>query len=171
MYKPVEALEQSFLRTKADRLRQLPEGGRAEGQFLEQHPVRRRQGRGGLSAPAVHPARDDRFDYTKPVDGSDPATDWKGLHALSEAPHVKNPPNGWLMNTNNWPYSAAGPYSPKQADFPRYMDSVGETPRGVHATRVLSARKDFTLPTLIEAAYDPYLTAFADLIPTLVEGL
>ncbi len=28
------------------RLRQLPEGGRAEGQFLEQHPVRRRQGRG-----------------------------------------------------------------------------------------------------------------------------
>jgi acyl-homoserine-lactone acylase len=47
------------------------------------------------------------------------------------------------------------------------MDSVGETPRGVHATRVLSARKDFTLPTLIQAAYDPYLTAFADLIPTL----
>jgi acyl-homoserine-lactone acylase len=50
------------------------------------------------------------------------------------------------------------------------MDSVGETPRGVHATRVLSARKDFTLPTLIEAAYDPYLTAFADLIPTLVKA-
>ncbi|MBO9557861.1 MAG: penicillin acylase family protein, partial [Caulobacter sp.] len=67
-------------------------------------------------------------------------------------------------------YSAAGPYSPKQADYPRYMDSVGETPRGVHATRVLSARKDFTLPTLIQAAYDPYLTAFADLIPTLAKA-
>ena len=47
------------------------------------------------------------------------------------------------------------------------MDSIGETPRGVHATRVLSARKDFTLPTLVQAAYDPYLTAFADLVPTL----
>ena len=49
------------------------------------------------------PRRDDRFDYTKPVDGSDPATDWQGLHALDEAPHVLDPANGWVMNTNNWP--------------------------------------------------------------------
>ena len=64
--------------------------------------------------PQFIPRRDDRFDYTRPVDGADPATDWHGLHALNELPHVLNPPGGWIMNTNNWPYSAAGTDSPKR---------------------------------------------------------
>ena len=71
------------------------------------------------------------------------------------------------MNTNNWPWTAAGADSPKAADFPRYMDQWGENPRGPHAQRVLGARRDFTPETLISAAFDPYLTAFARLIPAL----
>src|SRR5207253_4992583 len=118
--------------------------------------------------PQFIPVRDNRFDYDKPVDGSDPATDWRGLHALTGAPHLLNPANGWIQNTNNWPYSAAGPNSPKAADYPRYMDTAGESPRGLHAQRVLSARKDFTVETLRQAAYDPYMPAFAELIPGLV---
>jgi acyl-homoserine-lactone acylase len=35
---------------------------------------------------------------------------------------------------------------------------------------VLQDRKDFTLESLRAAAYDPYLTAFAQLIPTLLEA-
>jgi acyl-homoserine-lactone acylase len=120
--------------------------------------------------PQFIPRRDDRFDYTQPVDGSDPATDWQGLHALEEAPHLLNPPNGWIMNTNDWPYSAAGEQSPKQADYPRYMDTAGENPRGIHATMLLRDRQDFTLSTLNEAAYDSYLPAFARLIPALLSA-
>jgi acyl-homoserine-lactone acylase len=48
------------------------------------------------------------------------------------------------------------------------MDTAGENPRGVHAARLLAGRKDFTLSSLQTAAYDPYLPAFARLIPTLV---
>ncbi|CAN5261077.1 penicillin acylase family protein [soil metagenome] len=170
MYRPVEALEQSFLRTKATDYKSFLKVAELKANSSNNTLFADDRGEVAYLHPQFIPKRDDRFDYTKPVDGADPATDWRGLHALSEAPRVKNPPNGWLMNTNNWPYSAAGPYSPKQGDFPRYMDTVGETPRGIHATRVLSARKDFTLPTLIAAAYDPYLTAFADLIPTLAKA-
>jgi len=118
--------------------------------------------------PQFIPRRDDRFDYTKPVDGSDPATDWKGLLPLDAAPHLLNPPNGWIFNTNDWPYSAAGPYSPKQADYPRYMDSFGENPRGIHATGLLTGQRDFTLASLISNAFDSYLPAFARQIPILV---
>lgn len=118
--------------------------------------------------PQFIPRRDERFDYTQPVDGADPATDWQGLHALEEAPHLLNPPNGWIMNTNDWPYSAAGSASPKQENYPRYMDTAGENPRGIHATMVLKDKKDFTLSSLNAAAYDSYLPAFARLIPTLV---
>jgi len=167
MYRPVEALEQSFLRTKATDYAGFMKVAELKANSSNNTLFADDTGEVAYLHPQFIPRRDDRFDYTKPVDGSDPAADWKGLHALDEAPHLLNPPNGWLMNTNNWPYSAAGPYSPKRADYPRYMDTVGETPRGVHATRVLSGRKDFTPQTLIAAAYDPYLTAFADLIPTL----
>ena len=69
--------------------------------------------------PQFVPRRDNRFDYEKPVDGSDPATDWRGEHALSELPSVLRPTNGWVVNTNNWPFSAAGTYSPRPQDFPQ----------------------------------------------------
>ena len=99
--------------------------------------------------PQFMPIRDDRFDYRKPVDGSDPATDWHGLHSLDSMPQAVNPKNGWAFNTNNWPWTAAGADSPKAADFPRYLDQVGENPRGPQAIRVLTARDDFTPQTLI----------------------
>jgi acyl-homoserine-lactone acylase len=72
------------------------------------------------------------------------------------------------MNTNDWPYSAAGPDSPKREEFPRYMDRFGENPRGVHATLLLQNQHAFTPHTLERAAYDSYLPAFARLIPVLL---
>ena len=37
------------------------------------------------------PVRDTVFDYTKAVDGSNPATDWKGLHTVDENILLLNP--------------------------------------------------------------------------------
>lgn len=168
MHRPIEALQQSYLRTKV----------RDHDSFLEVAELKANSSNNTIFAddkgnvayhhPHFIPVRDDRFDYTRPVDGSDPRTDWRGLHALSEAPRVLNPPNGWIQNTNNWPYSAAGPQSPKPGDFPRYMDTFGETPRGLQAVRVLQQKRRLTLEGLRDAAYDSYQPAFARLIPGLV---
>jgi acyl-homoserine-lactone acylase len=168
MNKPVAALEQSFLRTKATDLKSFMKVAELKANSSNNTLFADSKGEIAYLHPQFIPVRDDRFDYTKPVDGSDPATDWKGLHALKDAPHVVNPPNGWTFNTNNWPYTAAGPYSPKKADYPKYMDTFGENPRGLHAELVLKDAKNLTLGGLIDKAYDPYLTAFARLIPTLV---
>ncbi len=116
------------------------------------------------------PRRDTRFDWSKPVDGSDPATDWHGLLSIDQSPHLLNPPNGWLFNSNNAPWSAAGAYSPKKADFPAYVDMGSESARGLHAIRVLRDKTDFTLESLISAAYDSYLTAFERMMPPLIEA-
>jgi acyl-homoserine-lactone acylase len=89
---------------------------------------------------------------------------------VEESPHLLNPATGWLYNTNNWPYSAAGPNSPRKADYPAYMERGGENARGLHAIRVLQNKKDLTLGSLIEAAYDSYLTAFEPLIPSLLRA-
>lgn len=113
------------------------------------------------------PKRDARFDWERPVDGSNPATEWQGLHTVDESPLIKDPANGWLQNTNNWPYSAIGAGSPKPTDYPKYMDYFGENPRGIHAVRVLENRTNMTLDSLIAAAYDNELTAFETLLPVL----
>ncbi|HWU79417.1 MAG TPA: penicillin acylase family protein, partial [Caulobacter sp.] len=167
MNKPMAALEQSFLRTKATDYASFMKVAQLKANSSNNTLFADSKGEIAYLHPQFIPVRDDRFDYTKPVDGSDPATDWKGLHALKDAPHVLNPPNGWAFNTNNWPYTAAGPYSPRKADYPKYMDSAGENPRGIHADLVLKDARNLTLGGLIDKAYDPYLTAFARLIPTL----
>src|SRR6266571_4592041 len=114
--------------------------------------------------------RDTKFDWTKPVDGSDPATEWHGLLSVDESPKLLNPASGWLYNSNNWPWSAAGPSSPKKSDYPSYVDSGSESARGLHAIRILQNKKDFTPDGLVAAAYDSYLTWFEKPIPALVKA-
>jgi acyl-homoserine-lactone acylase len=63
--------------------------------------------------------------------------------------------------------SAAGPYSPRRERYPKYMWELPENPRGVHAVRVLTGRRGFTLDSLIRVAYDPDLPAFDALVPAL----
>jgi acyl-homoserine-lactone acylase len=168
MNKPLEALQQSWLRTTANDYASYMKVAELKANSSNNTIYADDKGNIAYLHPQFIPRRDNRFDYTKPVDGSDPATDWQGLLPLDKAPHLFNPPTGWIFNTNDWPYSAAGPDSPKQADFPRYMDAVGENPRGLHATRVLTGRRDLTLASLIDVAFDPYLPAFARQLPILI---
>jgi acyl-homoserine-lactone acylase len=168
MQKPVEALSQSFLRTKARSLAAYEKVMALHANSSNNTVYADADGHIAYFHPQFMPRRDDRFDWTGPVDGSDPATEWHGVHGIEDSPHVIDPPNGWIQNTNDWPYSAAGRYSPKRERFPRYMDDAGESPRGLHAIRVLQDRKDFTPERLRDAAYDSYLTAFAQLVPPLL---
>ncbi|HEY5101557.1 MAG TPA: penicillin acylase family protein, partial [Steroidobacteraceae bacterium] len=170
MQKPIEQLSQSFLLTKAENYASFMQVMQLRANSTNNTIFADADGDIAYLHPQFIPRRDDRFDYTGPVDGSDPATDWHGLHALEEAPHLLNPPNGWIMNTNDWPYSAAGEESPKRDLYPRYMDTVGENPRGIHATLLLHDRQDFSAASLTAAAFDSYLPAFARLVPTLVQA-
>jgi acyl-homoserine-lactone acylase len=114
------------------------------------------------------PKRDTSFDFTHPVDGSNPATEWQGPHVIADTITLLNPRNGWLFNSNNWPFSAAGDQSPKRENYPRYMWTKGENPRGPHAVEVLSKLHNATLQSLIAAGYDGHLTAFDVLLPPLI---
>jgi acyl-homoserine-lactone acylase len=168
MNKPLEALQQSWLRTRANDYAAYMKVAELKANSSNNTIYADDKGNIAYLHPQFIPKRDDRFDYTKPVDGSDPATDWQGLLPLDKAPHLFNPNIGWIFNTNDWPYTAAGPDSPKQADFPKYMDSVGENPRGIHATRVLTGQRDVTPASLLTMAFDAYLPAFERQLPVLL---
>ena len=116
------------------------------------------------------PVRDTNYNWGKVVDGTNPATEWKGLHAVDETVHSYNPVNGWLQNCNSTPYTVAGENSPKRADFRPYMAPDGENFRGINAVRVLSREKNYTIEKVISAGYDTYLSAFAVLIPAITKA-
>jgi hypothetical protein len=167
MQEPVRALQQSYLRTKA----------RSYAEFARVMALRTNSSNNTVYADAdgtiaywhgnFVPRRDTTVDWSKPVDGSDPRTEWRGLHEVAETITLKDPANGWIQNTNNWPFSAAGPNSPRRERYPKYMWELPENPRGVHAVRVLTGRRGFTLDSLIRVAYDPDLPAFDALVPAL----
>lgn len=168
MWKPVDALVQSYSRTKM----------KNHAAFRKMMDLRTNSSNNTVFADSegniayYHgnfiPVRDDAFDYTHPVDGSNPATDWQGLHTVDEAITIFNPPNGWIQNCNSTPFTAAEKYSPKREDYPSYMSRIPENFRGVHAIRLLKEADSLTLDKLIALAYDPYLPAFEQVIPGLL---
>jgi acyl-homoserine-lactone acylase len=160
MQEPVKALTQSYQRTKAKDYKSFRQTMELHTNSSNNTIFADADGDIAYFHGNFIPRRDPSFDWTKPVDGSNPATDWKGLLSVDESPHLLNPKSGWLYNANNWPWSAAGPSSPKKEDFPVYVETGGETARGLHAIRVLEDKKDFTISALIAAAYDSYLTWF-----------
>ncbi|MEZ4423576.1 MAG: penicillin acylase family protein [Gemmatimonadota bacterium] len=170
MNDPVQALTQSWSRTKARNFDEFKETMQLHTNSSNNTVFADAEGNIAYFHANFVPRRDPRFDWNAPVDGSDPATEWQGLHSVDESPLVLNPPNGWIQNTNNWPFSAAGPNSPRQEDFPAYMETFPENPRGINAVRVLQGKTDFTLESLRDAAFDPFLPAFVDLIPPLVRA-
>jgi acyl-homoserine-lactone acylase len=170
MQEPLKALTQSYTRTKAKNYKAFRETMDLHTNSSNNTIYADADGTIAYFHSNFIPKRDARFDWTKPVDGSDPATEWNGVHTVEETPGLMNPASGWLYNTNNWPWSAAGPNSPRKKDFPAYVERGEENPRGIHAIRVLEKKKDFTLDSLVAAAYDSYLPEFEILIPSLVKA-
>jgi len=170
MEEPVKALTQSYSRTKATNLASFRETMDLHTNSSNNTVFADAEGNIAYFHANFVPKRDPKIDWTKPVDGSTPATEWQGVHSIDESPNMFNPPNGWIQNTNNWPYSVSGPNSPKEKDYPSYMDRSGENPRGVHAVRVLRDAKNFTKDTLRDAAFDSYQPEFENLIPGLVKA-
>jgi len=170
MQEPIKALEQSYGRTKARNYKEYWASMELKANSSNNTIYADADGTIAYFHGNYVPRRDTKFDWTKPVDGSDPATEWKGLHSVEETPHLLNPKSGWLYNSNNWPWSAAGVSSPKKEDYPAYVETHGESARGLHAVRVLQDKKDFTLDGLIAAAYDSYLTWFDKPLPKLIKA-
>lgn len=171
MNQPLEALSQSYLRTKARGYASYQKVMRYRTNSSNNTVFADRDGNIAYWHGNFMPRRNPAFDWEKPVDGSNPETEWKGLHKVNEPVQFRNPASGWIQNCNATPFTAAGPSSPRREDYPVYMAPDPENFRGLNAVRVLSGQKwPISLDQLIEAGYDPYLSAFERLIPALLKA-
>ena len=166
---PLEALEQSYLRTKAHDYASFQQVMRLNGNASNNTVFADASGTIAYWHGNFMPRRPAGYDFSQPVDGSTKATEWLGLHPLEDLVQVRNPASGFIQNCNSTPFTVAGPgSSPAKANYPSYLAPDAENYRGLNAVRVLSRKQNFTLDTLIAAADDPHLLGFEKLLPALL---
>ena len=170
MWSPARALEQSFIRTKQNGYEGFSNMMNLKTNSSNNTVYADAEGNIAYWHGNFIPKRNTRFDYAQPVDGTNPETDWQGLHEVSEHITLLNPSTGWLQNCNSTPFTLAGDDSPKPEDYPYYMSTAPENFRGIHAIRLLANEQKHDLQSLIQLAYDPSLPAFEVLIPGLIDA-
>ncbi|HEU4391815.1 MAG TPA: acylase [Blastocatellia bacterium] len=117
------------------------------------------------------PRRSTKFDWTKPVDGSNPETDWKGYHSFDELPQLTNPKAGFLQNCNSSPFTTTIEGNPEKSSFPEYMVREPDNARARISRRILSSKDKFTFEEWARAAFDTTVIEAETQIPLLAQDV
>ncbi|WP_217875839.1 penicillin acylase family protein [Flavobacterium sp. FPG59] len=166
----VKSLEQSWIRTKSKSFVDYKKAMDIKANTSNNTVYADKEGNIAYWHGNFVPIRDPKLNWSKVVDGTTNATQWKGLHEVSEIVHSYNPENGWLQNCNSTPFTVAGTNSPKPENYPPYMAPDGENFRGLNAVRLLNKGNQYTLDRVIADGYDTKLTVFEFLIPALISS-
>ena len=171
MQDPMKALTQSYTRTKARTYQAFRDIMELHTNSSNNTRLRRRRRQHRLLPFQLHPEARPEVRLDEAGRRQRSGDRLQGAVVDRRNAGLFNPASGWIYNSNNAPWTAAGPDSPKKENYPVYVDrTIAESPRGIHAVRVLSGKKDFTVESLIGAAFDSYLPAFAEQIPVLVKA-
>jgi penicillin amidase len=115
------------------------------------------------------PRRSLKFDWKKPLDGSNPETEWMGLHPLADLPQVLNPKSGYVQNCNSTPFlTTDGDDNPVQAKSPAYLGPEPDTPRSQRSRAILGGSTKFTFEQWTALGLDTKIGLAATRIPELL---
>src|ERR1041384_4797786 len=118
---------------------------------------------------AAVPRRTAKLDWTKPLDGSSPESEWQGYHAFEELPQLTNPATGFLQNCNSTPFLTTTDGNPIKDAYPAYMVREPDTPRARLSRRILAAKNKFSFDEWARAAFDTSVIEAEVFVPALVD--
>jgi len=114
------------------------------------------------------PKRSTSFDWSKPVDGSNPAAEWQGYHSFDELPQLTNPKSGFMQNCNQTPFTTTADGNPLKESFPVYMTKESDNARARISRRILSTTQKFSFDDWARAGFDTTVLESETFIPQLV---
>ncbi|HVG19742.1 MAG TPA: acylase [Blastocatellia bacterium] len=113
------------------------------------------------------PRRSTKFDWSKPVDGSNPEAEWDGYHSLGELPQLTNPKTGFMQNCNQTPFTTTAEGNPAKENFPPYMTRESDNARARISRRILSSEEKFNFEEWARAAWDTTIIESETQVPEI----
>ena len=173
MQEPLKALTQSYTRTKAKNYKAFRETMELHTNSSNNTIYADADGTIAYFHSNFIPKRDPKFDWTKPVDGSDPATEWNGVLSIDETPGLLNPARRLALQHEQLAVVGGRPEQPEEERTfpPTWSAGSEESPRGIpRAPGASRTRRTSRSTRSIAAAYDSYLPAFEVLMPSLLKA-
>jgi penicillin amidase len=105
------------------------------------------------------PIRPKGVDPSRPIPGNTSATEWKGIHPMSDLVQIENPPCGWMQNCNCSPAAMMNRDVPRREQYAGNPHIYNESPSGdTHqraemVTDLLDAADKVTVEQAIDIAF------------------
>jgi acyl-homoserine lactone acylase PvdQ len=74
------------------------------------------------------PIRAKGVDPSRPIPGNTSATEWKGIHPISDLVQIENPPCGWMQNCNCSPAAMMNRDQPRHDSYKDFPHIYNESP-------------------------------------------
>jgi len=152
----VKVVEQYYRNTKATNWEEWTQSMAIGGIPATNFIYADKTGRVAYIYNALFPDRKPGYDYTKLLPGDTSAALWKGPVGFDRYPKIVDPASGFVQNSNNTPFLAAGPGSEMDpAAYSPYLGiERGMTNRGLRATELLAADTSITPQELLAIKMD-----------------
>jgi acyl-homoserine-lactone acylase len=105
------------------------------------------------------PIRPKGIDPSKPIPGNTSATEWRGIHPLSDLIQIENPPCGWMQNCNCSPAAMMNRDQPRREQYSEHPHLYNESPssdshqRAEMVTDLLDAADKVTVERALDIAF------------------
>ena len=164
-------LEQAYQRTKAVSVEEYLEVMRMPGLSMWNHTIADTEGNIGYLYNALCPKRNPELDWSRPVPGEDPRSEWMGYIPFDDLPKLINPESGWLQNSNDSPGFVTENSGIEEDALPvRLVENKWFGDRGKRLSELLAADDSVTFEELLAFATDTLVRKGRQWVPLVLEA-